>query len=96
MVTGYTFAEYIRNRRLYLAAREMQETDLKVIDAAVKYGYESPDAFARAFRRFHGFAPSQLGNIPVMCGCFCRYRSRSRSGEVMTCTVRFETYRGLR
>lgn len=61
MVTGYAFAEYIRNRRLYLAAREMQETDLKVIDAALKYGYESPDAFARAFRRFHGFAPSQLG-----------------------------------
>lgn len=59
IVTGYTFAEYIRNRRLYLAARDLQNSDLKVIDAACRYGYDSPDAFARAFRKFHGFTPNQ-------------------------------------
>lgn len=60
IVTGYTFAEYQRNRKLYLAALDLYKNDLKVIEAALKYGYDSPDAFSRAFRKFHGFTPSQI------------------------------------
>lgn len=61
IVTGYTFAEYLRNRRLYLAALELRDhPKLKIIDAALKYGYESPDAFSRAFRKFHGCNPHQI------------------------------------
>lgn len=59
ILCGYTLAEYIRNRRLTLAAVELAEGTSKVIDVAEKYGYESPDSFAKAFQRFHGVAPSQ-------------------------------------
>lgn len=55
---GMTVGEYIRNRRLTLAAQELANTDIKVIDAALKYGYDSPDSFARAFSKFHGISPS--------------------------------------
>lgn len=55
---GVTLGEYIRSRRLTLAAEELSGGDVKVIDAALKYGYDSPDSFARAFTRFHGISPS--------------------------------------
>ena len=47
---GVTAAEYVRQRRMTLAAKELSTEKTKVIDAAVKYGYDSPDAFTRAFR----------------------------------------------
>ena len=56
---GMTAGEYIRARRMTLAAQELSREDVKVIDAAVKYGYESPDSFAKAFQKFHGITPSQ-------------------------------------
>ena len=56
---GMTFAEYIRSRRMTLAAQELSRTDEKVIDIAFKYGYDSPDSFAKAFLRFHGVTPSK-------------------------------------
>lgn len=59
ILCGYTLGEYIRSRRLTLAGKELQETSEKVIDIALKYGYDSPDSFARAFARFHGITPSE-------------------------------------
>ena len=56
---GMTVGEYIRARRMTLAAQALARGDGKVIDIAVRYGYESPDSFARAFQRFHGLTPSQ-------------------------------------
>ena len=56
---GMTVGEYIRARRMTLAAQELAGTDAKVIDTALKYGYDSPDSFAKAFQRFHGITPSQ-------------------------------------
>lgn len=53
-----TLGEYIRNRRLTLAGFELQSTMVKVIDIALKYGYESPESFSRAFTRFHGVSPT--------------------------------------
>lgn len=58
-ITGMSANEYIRKRRLTLAAQELQSTDLSVIDAAYKYGYESPESFSKAFSRFHGSTPKQ-------------------------------------
>lgn len=58
VLCGYTVGEYIRNRRLSLAAEELSSGDARVIDVAYKYGYESPDSFSRAFTRFHGISPS--------------------------------------
>lgn len=57
VLTGFTVSEYIRNHRLTLAAEELAATDSKVIDMALKYGYESPEAFAKAFQRIHGVTP---------------------------------------
>ena len=54
-----TVGEYIRARRMTLAAQELARSDVKVIDVAVRYGYDSPDSFAKAFQRFHGVTPSQ-------------------------------------
>ena len=56
---GLTVGEYIRGRRMTLAAQELSGGDARVIDAAMKYGYDSPDSFARAFARFHGVPPSK-------------------------------------
>ena len=58
-VVGVSLAEYIRNRRLSLAAVEMQASKAKVIDTALKYGYSSPESFARAFREMHGVSPKE-------------------------------------
>lgn len=56
---GMTVGEYIRARRMTMAAQELSGTDAKVIDVALKYGYDSPDSFAKAFQRFHGIMPSK-------------------------------------
>jgi AraC family transcriptional regulator len=60
ILCGFTLGEYIRNRRLTLAGVELASNNLKVIDIAVKYGYDSPDSFAKAFSRFHGISPSSV------------------------------------
>lgn len=58
VLCGFSVAEYIRNRRLTLAAQELSSTDAKVIDVALRYGYNSPDSFTKAFIAFHGVSPS--------------------------------------
>lgn len=65
-ISGIGLAEYIRNRRLTLAALELQSSDVKVINIALKYGYNSPDSFTRAFQNLHGVTPSMAkenGNL---------------------------------
>ncbi len=59
ILCGYTLGEYIRMRRLTLAGAELADRGIRVIDAAVKYGYDSPDSFAKAFKKFHGVNPSE-------------------------------------
>ena len=59
ILCGYTLGEYIRMRRLSLAGKELAGGKEKVIDVALKYGYDSPDSFAKAFYKFHGITPSQ-------------------------------------
>ncbi|MBR3998843.1 MAG: helix-turn-helix domain-containing protein [Clostridia bacterium] len=57
-ITGMTLTEYIRKRRLTLAARDLTENSTAIVDLAVKYGYDSASAFSRAFARQHGITPS--------------------------------------
>lgn len=59
ILCGYTLGEYIRSRRLSLAGEEFAAGKAKVIDVALKYGYDSPESFARSFQKFHGITPSQ-------------------------------------
>ncbi|MDR9746197.1 AraC family transcriptional regulator [Paenibacillus taichungensis] len=61
-LSGITLSEYIRRRRLTLAALELSRNDSKVIDVALKFGYTSPDSFARAFQSLHGVTPSEAKN----------------------------------
>lgn len=58
-LAGITLSEYIRRRRLTLAAFELKDKNVKVIDIAIKYRYNSPDSFARAFQNLHGISPSE-------------------------------------
>lgn len=60
LLTGMSVGEYIRKRRLSLAGEELTKQDTKVIDVALKYGYDSPESFSKAFTRFHGITPSQV------------------------------------
>lgn len=67
---GTTVGEYIRARRMTLAAQELSCSGRKVIDIAMKYGYDSPDSFAKAFQRFHGISPSQARGSGVSLRSF--------------------------
>jgi len=60
LMTDMTVGEYIRNRRLSLAGHELLSDGVKVIDVALKFSYETPESFAKAFQRFHGVSPSQV------------------------------------
>ncbi|MEK3883188.1 GyrI-like domain-containing protein [Paenibacillus sp. PL2-23] len=72
MLTGMTVAEYARKRKLTLAAQELASTSAKVIDVALKYGYDSPESFAKAFRRIHGIAPSEARTMGISLKAFPR------------------------
>lgn len=61
-IYGITLSEYIRNRRLTLAALELKNSSAKLLDIAIKYGYNSHEAFSRAFQKFHGVTPSAVRN----------------------------------
>lgn len=59
-MAGIPLSEYIRRRRMSLAAVDLQSSEMKIIDIAEKYGYHSPTAFNRAFQSIHGAAPSAV------------------------------------
>jgi AraC family transcriptional regulator len=61
-LAGVTLSEYIRRRRLTLAAFELSDSNIRIIDIAIKYGYNSPDSFTRAFQSLHGVTPSEARN----------------------------------
>lgn len=70
VLCGFTVGEYIRCRRLTLAAQELASGEEKVIDIALKYGYDSPDSFTRAFARFHGVPPSAAKQKGIRLNAF--------------------------
>lgn len=59
-LTGITLTEYIRKRRLSNAAEELLSTNIKIIDLALKYQYDSPISFSNAFKKMHGISPQKL------------------------------------
>lgn len=72
IMCGYTLGEYIRNRRLSLAGSELASEKIKVIDVALKYGYENPDSFTKAFTKFHGITPSEARKPGAQLRSFAR------------------------
>jgi len=57
-ISDIPLSEYVRRRRMALSAQELVDSSIKVIDLAMKYGYDSPEAFARSFKAFHGISPT--------------------------------------
>jgi len=70
MLCGFTIAEYIRNRRLTLAGNDLATGNEKIIDIAMKYGYDSHDSFTKAFTRLHGVTPTAARKNQVMLKSF--------------------------
>ncbi|MGD6942575.1 AraC family transcriptional regulator [Cytobacillus gottheilii] len=64
-IAGISLAEYVRRRRLTLAAFDLKDSDMRVINVAMKYGYNSPDSFSRAFQALHGVNPSAVKSSDV-------------------------------
>ncbi len=62
ILTDISIGEYLRRRRLTLAAQDLCKSNSKVIDIAYKYGYDTPEAFSKAFRKLHGVTPSEARN----------------------------------
>ncbi len=85
ILCGMSLGEYIRNRRLTLAGSELSASDIKVIDAAYKYGYDSPESFARAFAKFHGLTPSEARKNSAGLKSFSRVSVQIilKGGQVM-------------
>ncbi|MTI60941.1 MAG: AraC family transcriptional regulator [Firmicutes bacterium] len=73
MLTGVTVSEYIRNRRLTLAAYELLKPKSKVIDVALKYCYSTPESFSKAFKRLHGISPSFVQDKEITLEAYPRF-----------------------
>lgn len=73
ILTGMPVGEYIRNRRLSLAGQDLLQGNLKIIDIALKYGYDSPESFTMAFKRFHGISPIQAKKDGARLKSFHRF-----------------------
>ncbi|MCL2619706.1 MAG: AraC family transcriptional regulator [Defluviitaleaceae bacterium] len=71
-VADISLSEYVRKRRLTLAALELQSSNVKVIEVAMKYGYESPVSFARAFHALHGATPTQAKKGGILLKAYPR------------------------
>lgn len=64
-VTDITVSEYVRYRRMSLAVNDLLNSDIKIVDLASKYCYESPEAFTRAFQSFHGVSPVSVRKLGI-------------------------------
>ena len=89
-IMGVPLSEYIRRRRLTLAALELQTSDIKVIDAALKYGYDSPEAFSRAFKKLHGIMPISARDIGVSLKVFPKMTFHINIKGAVEMNYRFE------
>lgn len=82
-LAGISVSEYIRRRRMTLAAAELRQGGVRVIDLAVKYGYTSADAFARAFAAVHGVTPSQSRDAQLKAYPRMSFQLAIQGGEEM-------------
>ena len=95
-MAGITLAEYIRRRKMSLAAVDLQGGNAKIIDIAEKYGYRSPTAFNRAFQSFHGIAPSSVKDAGVSVKSFSPIMFRIAVKGATEMNYRIETKEAFR
>lgn len=84
-LAGIPLSEYIRRRRLTLAAFKLQGSQHRIIDVALEYGYTSPDAFTKAFQQLHGVTPSEARTAGTPLKAFPRmtFQLTIRGGSEM-------------
>lgn len=89
VVTGIQLSEYIRRRRLSLAALDLQNSDEKIIDIGLKYGYSSPTAFNRAFQSQHKASPQYVRSRKIFINSYPRITFQiTLKGEInMKCRI---------
>lgn len=89
LMTGYSMAEYIRNRRLYLAALDVLADRGNIMDLAFRYGYDTPESFSKAFSRFHGCTPTRLKSNAARIKVFLpiRITIKIQGGNSMNYTI---------
>jgi len=87
-ILNMPLSEYIRCRRLTLAAMEIQNSDIKIVDLAIKYGYDSHEAFSRAFYKFHGVVPSAAKKK----GVILQYCSRASFKIIISGGIKMHSY----
>jgi AraC-like DNA-binding protein len=95
-ITDINLSEYVRRRRMSLSANELINSGIKIIDLSLKYGYESPEAFTRSFKAFHGISPSEVRR-------FCKYidypkimfEIKITGGHFMSKSTQMETYKEI-
>ncbi|MCL2407494.1 MAG: AraC family transcriptional regulator, partial [Defluviitaleaceae bacterium] len=96
-ITDITPAEYVRRRRMSLSAKELLGSGIKIIDLSYKYGYESPEAFTRSFKAFHGISPSDVRKF----GKYIEYpriafKLQIQGGHfIMDSGAKFEVYKDI-
>ena len=95
-MAGFPLSEYIRKRKMSLAAVDLQDRDRKIIDIAAKYGYQSPTAFNRAFQSVHGIAPSAVKNEGVTIKSFPSITFKITVRGVEEMNYRIETKEAFR
>jgi len=94
-ITDVSLSEYVRRRRLTLAAVELQNSNIKVIDLALKFGYDSPEAFTRAFQNLHGTTPTAARNIGTKLKAFSRISFQISIKGVAEMNYRIEELKGF-
>lgn len=95
-MAGFPLSEYIRKRKMSLAAVDLQDRDRKIIDIAAKYGYQSPTAFNRAFQSVHGITPSAVKNEGVTIKSFPSITFKITVKGVEEMNYRIETKEAFR
>lgn len=95
-MTDIPLSEYIRRRRLTQAALDLQHTDKRIIDIAVKYGYQSADAFTRAFANIHGLVPSKAREQGVVLKAYPRITFTLSLKGVVAMKYRIEEKKSFR
>jgi AraC family transcriptional regulator len=84
-VTHTSLGEYIRGRKLAFAANDIQTSDEKIIDIGMRYGYDSPAAFTRAFNRQYGLSPTSVRNEGVKLSPYPRITFQTINEERIDC-----------
>lgn len=88
VMTGYSISEYIRGRRLYLAALALRDTDKSVLDIALDACYDTPESFSKAFTRFHGNTPSAVrGGAAFKTFLPLRIQLSTLGGKQLECKI---------